>query len=984
MVHSTDPLAERASRWLPEAILALVILGAIVSVRPVLFPGRQRPLYAAASAYVHGRHAEAERLAQEYLQQVPDSSPALLIAGEAAVKLQEDARALDYFSRVPQDGTAYGLRALFGRAQRLLRAGRAREAEESLRRVVQAWPTFQPAVRELVYILEVEGRTWEALPYLWQIIRSGRMGGDYLLMAGSADSISLSESTFVARCLSAVPDDPLPLLGQARELMRTDAAAAEVLLRRIIRHDPSIVEAQARLGRILLDADREPEFLKWHEELPADIGEHPDLWLDRGLWAARNKQWRAAARCFWEALRLHPNHGPANHHLSQALSVLGDKQAAQECAERARCLARVEIALRDLGAGDDVFRQVAQDMEVLGRQWEAVAWYQSVLHFHAPPAWAQQELKRATCQLSRASFLTAAEACPATKVDLSSYPLPTFGARVLPAAAEVDRSFPNPRFVDIAQAAGLDFQYFNGADKQAERAYMFEFQGGGVAVLDYDNDGWPDLYLTQGCRWPAGAGQESYRDRLFRNLGDGRFADVTESAGLGDQAFSGGVTVGDFDNDGWPDLYVGNIGPNRLYRNNADGTFSDATELSGTAGSHWTTGAALADFNQDGLPDLYVLNYLAGDVLERACTSDGLPIQCGPTLFPGEQDRCYRNLGDGRFQDVTDRCGIVGPDGKGLGLLVADFDNSGRLGIFVANDTTANFLFRNETAAPGSIPRFTEEGLLSGLAFDGNGAPQASMGIAAGDANGDGLLDLFVTDFYREASAFYIQNPDHSFSDQVRPAGMYESSVSMLGWGTQFLDAQLDGLPDLVLTNGHINDFRAKGIPYQMRCQSYRNLGEQRFEETPAAELGSYFSKQQLGRALARLDWNRDGREDFCVTHVDEPVSLLENETSPTGHFVSVRLVGVTGARDAIGARLQLSIGEHTWHRQLTAGDGFQASNERRIVFGLGAASGDVEVQVTWPGGKVEIFRELPLDAEVTLVEGRSLNRPSIARNSPY
>lgn len=970
MVHSTDPPAERASRWLPGAIWAVSLLGAIVSVRPVLFPGKQGPLYSAASAYVHGRHSEAERLAQAYLQQVPDSPPALLIAGEAAVRLQEDARALEYFSQVPQDGTSYGLRALFGRSQRLLRLGRIREAEEGLRRVVQAWPTFQPAIRELVYILEVEGRTWEALPYLWQIIRSGRMGGDYLLMAGSTDSISLSESNFVARCLEAVPSDPLPLLGQARELARSDAAAAEPLLRRIIQHDPSIVEAQARLGRILLDENRESEFLAWHEALPANLPDHPELWLDRGLWAARSEQWRAAARCFWEAVQLHPNHASANHHLSRALSNLGNNQAAQEFAERARCLARVDLALRDIGAGDDVFRQVALDMEELGRQWEAIAWYKATLYFHVPPIWAHGELKRATRCLSREACLTAHDACPAARIDLSGLPLPTFGARRTPPAQEVDRSFPNPRFVDVAADAGLDFQYFNGSDKQAGKAYMFEFQGGGVAVLDYDNDGWPDLYLTQGCRWPQRPGDGSYRDRLYRNLGDGRFIDVTHEAGLGDEAFSSGVTVGDFDNDGWPDLYVGNIGPNRLYRNNADGTFSDVTEPSGTAGNQWTTGAALADFNQDGLPDLYVLNYLAGDVLERVCTSDGLPIQCGPTLFPGEQDRCYLNLGDGRFLDVTDECGIVAPDGKGLGLVVADFDNSGRLGIFVANDTTANFLFRNETPSPGTMPRFADEALLSGLAFDEHGAPQASMGVAVGDANGDGLIDLFVTDFYREASAFYIQYADHSFSDQVRPIGMYESSFSMLGWGTQFVDAQLDGLPDLILANGHINDFRGKGIPYQMRGQSYRNLGGQRFEETPAADLGPYFSKLQLGRALARVDWNRDGREDICITHVDAPVALLENQTSPTGHFLAVRLVGVTGARDAIGARLKLTIGNRKWHRQLTAGDGFQASNQRQIVFGLGAAEGDIELSVAWPGGAVDIYRNLPCDSQITLVEG--------------
>jgi hypothetical protein len=313
----------------------------------------------------------------------------------------------------------------------------------------------------------------------------------------------------------------------------------------------------------------------------------------------------------------------------------------------------------------------------------------------------------------------------------------------------------------------------------------------------------------------------------------------------------------------------------------------------------------------------------------------------------------------------------VAPDGKGLGIVVADFNGSGRLGIFVANDTTANFFFRNRTSASDQIPHFSEEALLSGVAFDPEGHAQACMGIAAGDANEDHRLDLFVTNFYRQANALYVQQEGGAYRDQVRKAGLFDPSFFMLGWGTQFLDAELDTRPDLALVNGHVNDFRSTGTPYPMPAQFMRKVGREGFQEVPSETLGPYFSELHLGRSLARLDWNRDGKEDFLVTHIDAPTALLENRTDPVGHYLAVRLVGTKGSRDAIGAEVQVEAGGRTQRRQLTSGDGFQASNQRILVFGLGKSNRVDRLQVRWLGSATETeLTDVLIDSEITILEG--------------
>ncbi len=1044
------PLGGRAEIVASGLFAVALFVGAGVIGWPLLFPGSKQWLREAENAFVEDRFADAEQLANEYLRRLhatpsgdrtkspahdatggavsgsiarfgvwagesvaaSDAAEAWTLAGECARKLQANERSIRYFERVPIEHPGVGVRAAYGLGNRLLRQGRLRAAEPLLRQVLVRQPTHLDAARDLAYLLQIQGRAFESLEPLDALLRSGEAGGDHLLMAASTDSVSLREKSFVDRCLVAVPDDPRPKLGQAIEAIRDqDLSKAKRLLDEVLASDPLLSEAQARRGRLLLDEGDDAGFLRWRRDLPAELPAHPDLWVNLGLWARRQKDHTGAARCFGEALALHPNHAAATHHLGLTLEELGERVAAQALAERARRLNRIEYALRDIGEGADVFRRIASDLETLGRTVEAAAWYRTLLAWRQPPAWAASEFARVASQVPRSTL----------PFDASRYPLPrtaqSFAGKVadnssavrgpgrpganggaekafrargsvpdfVPAATALERQAsgsarPAIGFANVGATAGLEFRFQNGADPQAGRAYMFEFNGGGVAVLDYDNDGWPDLYFTQGCRWPVNSAHASHRDQLFRNLGDGRFADVTNEAGLGDPDYSCGATAGDFDNDGWTDLYVANIGANRFYRNLGDGTFLDVTAETGTAGDSWSMGAAFGDFNDDGLPDLYVVNYLAGpEVFERACFDGGVPVQCGPTLFRGEQDRVYANLGDGRFLDATNESGIVVPDGKGLGLVVADFDGSGRLGVYVANDTTANFLFANPPGERGRPLRFVEEALLAGAAFDEHGRAQASMGIAVDDANGDGRLDLFVTNFYREPNAFYQQTSDGRFEDVIRATGMHGPSFEQMGWGTQFLDADLDGHPDLVLVNGHVNDFRRSTIPFEMPAQFFRNAGGGRFVELPATELGPYFAERHLGRALARLDWNRDGREDFCATHVDAPPALLENRTKQAGNFLSIRLVGVSGERDATGTWIELTAAGRSWRRQLTAGDGFAARNQSLVTFGLSDAQQVDRLVVRWRGGHTDVFTALPVNVVLTLVEGGRM----IARSPP-
>jgi tetratricopeptide (TPR) repeat protein len=966
-------------RWLAIAgtgVLGFALLWIVVAKWRRSLPPDPTILTAALRAQQEHRPDDAFRLAQEYLVKSPTSATARYIAAQAAHQRRQPEQALEILAEVlAEDSSADAVQCAILAGNICLERGRAWTAESHYRQALIHAPQDVTANRQMAFLLSMEGRRWESRPYLLELVNQRKNFAEELFILGDIWP-NLEFPGELDRLRKERPQDPLPLLALGRRAAyKQETAKARDMLREVISVYPDLVEAHAWLGWTWVqDRQGAATLAAWEKKLPANASDHPMIWVVRGMGAEHLGQREAAARCFWEALRRDPNYDLAAYRLFHALGLIQQTEAASIVGRRADTILELATLLktvqRDKIQETPTFRKIAETMESLGRLREAWAWYHLIAAQDPSQGWASAEAERLQERSKGVPYLSLAEAQPDLLLDFSRFPLPQWPEAVLPAATSAkSESSSAVRFIDSAAAAGIDFTYFNG--DEPGNARILGNLGGGVGVVDYDGDLWPDLYFTQGAEWPVNTASTTHQDRLYRNLGNGKFEDVTQAAGLGDNSYSHGISVGDFDNDGFPDLYLANCGVNRLYHNNGDGTFTDIAPLAGITSSEWTASCLVADLSGDGLPDLFDVNYLGGDALTRRCPH-GEP--CQPHLFPGQQDRLLLNWGDGTFRDITRAAGINGKNGKGLGIVAADFAAAGRLGLFVANDTTPNFFYEIVTPQREPVPRFSENGVLSGLAYDGNGLAQACMGVAVDDATGDGFLELFVTNFYNESNTFYFPDvPGKIYSDRTGEFGLREGSLKMLGFGAQFIDGELDGWPDLIITNGHVQDRTKDGFPYKMRPQYYRNMAGEVFEELAPDSLGPFFHQKLLGRGLAKLDWNRDGREDVAISHIGAPAALLTNQTNPAGHFLALQLRGTIGSRDAIGATARLKLGERTITRQLTAGDGYQASNQRQLVFGLGTADRIDQLEIAWPGGSSQTFKDLPVDEEYIVIEGRNL-----------
>ena len=954
-------------------MLGVALVGAAFYLWQWFQPPDPALLTAADLALQERRADDAVRLTERYLRKSPKSAAALYRKAQAADQRRRKDEALKILAEVlAEDSSSEAVQCAILAGQICLEQGRARDAEQHYRRALLHAPQDVTANRLLMNLLTVEGRRWESRSNLLELVIQKRSTLEELMILGNFWTI-YEDLAELKRLRDAQPQDPLPLLVPAQMAGREHQMdKARELVRQVLQVYPELVEAHALLGWTWAqDRKLTAELGAWEKGLPAQAEEHPTIWLVRGSGAEQLGQREAAVRCFWEALRRDPNYDVAAYRLSVALAEIQETEAAGIVRRRSEKLLDLAATItqihREKMEVSDKFRKVAEAMSWLGRQREAWAWYSIIAARDPSQSWANAEAERLKVKMKNAPYLSLAETHPDLTLDFASYPLPKWPETVQPAVVGVK---PGPksaiRFVDSAAAAGIHFTYYNG--DLPGKARILGDLGGGVAILDYDGDFWPDIYLTQGAEWPVDYASTKYRDRLFRNLGNGKFEDVTLAAGLGDNSFSHGAAAGDFDNDGFPDLYLANCGVNRLYHNNGDGTFADVAPQAGIITNDWTSSCLVADLNGDGHPDLFDVNYLERDALHRICP-DG---PCGPHHFLAQQDRLLLNWGDGTFRDVSRQAGINGKEGKGLGIVAADFALDGRLSLFVANDTTPNFFYNNSTPSGELVPRFSENGVLSGLAYDRNGLAQACMGVAADDATGDGFVDLYVTNFYNESNTFYAPEvPGKTFADQTAEFGLRDGSMQMLGFGTQFIDGELDGWPDLILTNGHVQDRSMEGIPYKMRPQFFRNLAGENFEELTPDSLGPFFSGQYLGRGLARVDWNRDGREEVVISHLGSPAALLTNQTTTAGHFVALQLRGTLGSRDAIGTVAKVTIGKRTITRQLTAGDGYQASNQRQLIFGVGSAEKIDHLEIRWLGGKTQTFTDVSIDAQYIAIEGR-------------
>ncbi|MFO0907066.1 MAG: FG-GAP-like repeat-containing protein [Isosphaeraceae bacterium] len=530
-----------------------------------------------------------------------------------------------------------------------------------------------------------------------------------------------------------------------------------------------------------------------------------------------------------------------------------------------------------------------------------------------------------------------------------------------------------PAFEERASAAGLAFRNVSGKTVVHE---LPETMGGGVALLDFDGDGWLDVYLVQGGVFPpepTAAGG----DRLYRNRRDGTFEDVSERSGLARmvRGYGHGATVGDVDNDGRPDLFLTRWRGYQLLRNRGDGTFEDVTAAWGLGGDRdWPTSAALADLDNDGDLDLYVCHYVAWDPANpRLCRNPETSAYtyCAPLLLPARADHLFRN-DVGRFTDISDAAGITAADvdGRGLGVVATDLDDDGRVDLYVANDATANFLFHNLGGG-----KFEEIGHAAGVAGNAEGGYQGSMGVACGDVDGDGRPDLAVTNLYGECTTLYHNLGGAQFADRTSASGLATATRELLGFGAAFGDLDNDGRLDLALANGHVNDFQPT-YPYAMRAQLLLGGPAGRFRDVgPSAGPG--WNTPRVGRALALGDLDNDGREDVVIVSLDAPVTLLQNQTKG-GRWLTLALEGKPPGsnRDAVGARVRVQSSAGTITTGRFGGGSYQSASDGRLHVGLGRATGTATVEVRWPSGRVGTYPNLTLDHGYRLVEDGPAPRP--------
>ena len=517
------------------------------------------------------------------------------------------------------------------------------------------------------------------------------------------------------------------------------------------------------------------------------------------------------------------------------------------------------------------------------------------------------------------------------------------------------------RFVDVAAELGMDFTYYDGAEGNF---YLMETTGGGMAVLDFDADGYQDIFFVNACRLPVNSADRRHLSKLFRNYGESGLEDVTGLAGVELVAYGQGATAGDYDNDGFTDFFISCFGRCVLYHNNGDGTFSETSEIAGVDSTYFCTSAAFSDLDRDGALDLYVCTY--GEVaLENPhiCERGGKRMHCPPSTFPPQPDRLFRNQGDGTFGESSRAAGIRDDSGRGLGVAIADFNDDGDPDIFVANDTSENFLFVNQREF-----QFEESALSFGVALTGAGSTMSGMGVACGDYDLNGRLDLFVTNFYQERSVLYQNMGASGFIDSADATGAGLASRDRLGFGTVFLDANLDGFPDLFVANGHISDMTHVGIPYKMRQQFLLNDGGKKLHDV-SDSAGPYFHQRLLGRGVAAADIDNDGRPDLVVSHILDPAALLVNRSPQHGHWLGLQLIGTQSNRDGTNAKVRAIVNGQERAYELIAGGGYLSSSDKRLLIGLGQTATIDNLVVRWPSGKKQTLGSVLADRYYRLIE---------------
>jgi tetratricopeptide (TPR) repeat protein len=958
--------------WRPWALASgLVIAVAIVSAWQclrILNSWRLDSNLKAAKAAIAARSAGvARKLLAEASTRSPGNAEVEFLLGACEQSLGRLAAADQAWSRVPRDSSFAPAAALY-RARLVLEHDRFADAEGLLLEALKGSRAHATeACETLVNLYKLQGRFSEAKIL---VLGALEMYPDKAAFIRELEKLGSSRPikfeavrTALDKASRSAPDDDRIWLGWANLATRSGKfdEAKQWLDKCLLRRSNDGAVWRSWLDWALATQD-EAEAERAIRHLPEDRLSPPEVLSLRAWFAGRAGDSAWERRVQEEMVAIEAGNLGALERLADLVLADGQTERAARLRERRSELNRIKLQYENmvLKLEPREAPEAARLAETLGRCIEAQVLWSIVLR-------AEPGNKEASEAIRRLKQVEASRSAgPTLRVLIAE----------LDAAPRRGKSTQRelvartPDFIDDSVRAGLQFTFDNGV---SPFRHMPETMSGGVGLLDYDGDGWLDVYLTQAGPFPPNlTAPQTTGDRLFHNRGDGTFEDATDSSGLAEFArgYSHGVTVGDVDNDGRPDLFVTRWHRYALYHNKGDGTFEDATARYGLGGDRdWPTSAAFADFDGDGDLDLYVCHYLFWDLENPKFCRDknGAYTYCAPQHSPSLPDHLFRNDG-GRFTDVTAEAGIVDTDGRGLGVVAADLNGDGRLDLFVANDQSANFLFRNK----GGL-QFEEAAGPSGVASNGSGVYQASMGIAFGDVDGDGLPDLAKTNFYTESMTLYKNRGAGIFTDDTAASGLAAPTRFLLGFGAAFLDLNNDGWLDLVTANGHVGDFRPE-VPWQMPAQLLLGTGKGNLVDV-SDKAGPPWRVPRLGRGLAAGDLDNDGRVDLLILAQNSPLAYFHNRTV-AGHSLTVQLEGTVSNRDAIGARVSVTAGGRRVTAWRIGGGSYQSASDPRAHFGLGDAARAEQVEVTWPSGRVDRFGPLAADAGYRLREGAAAAEP--------
>lgn len=965
-----------------------------------------------------GRFEEALATTEIGLREQPTAPGLLIIAGESATQLGRYDLALDFYNQVEDSNAAAASLARWAAGEVCFRLGQPSACIERMRQSIALDPQRLDAHERMLWMLCDTGQRSEISAHALALLKGDRVSIPLLVELGNQASDFQNWREF-ERYRTSAPDDLLPNLMEAKRVLRQgNFDRADELIDALLEQQPDLREAHIVRGKLWTISHPE-QWNDWNDALPKSANESPDIWFVRGQWQELIGSEEGAIRCYAEAVIRSPNHVAAHLNLARLLSDADPAyaQIAATLGNRAETLQQYHQTIDRLRVNaryEETVRQAAELSLQLSRIWESVGWCGQGARLNPKNDWGKkllEEIRQIPGMGTDMPQTLASGHLLAQATWINNFELPDFSPpsstegtsrlvdsrsdQQLPQSTPYEDSQETIRFEDIGQSMGIHHTYHNSSPDRSQGRRMFEFTGGGVGVIDFDGDGLEEFFLPQATDWPQSNSSTQQRDLLSRNLGIDRsgnvsFEDASLEAGIIERSYGQGVTVADINADGFDDIYVANFGTNQLWLNQGDGTFESRNNLlDPIPESSWTASNLVVDLNGDSIPDLIDINYVTGENVETMkCDVDGKPRVCPPLEFEPEtlaimlsdKGRAFRPF-DWNGNPLTF---------NGLGGIAFRSLRSSSPKLFVAVDQKANGLIscekleaRDDSSNPAL--RFTESAVLSGIAYNRDGRAEACMGIAAGDLSGNGELDFFVTNFYGESNTLYVQE-EESFTDRTLRSGLAGPSRLMLGFGTQLLDINLDGQIDLVVLNGHIDDFSHVNTPEKMLPQIFINQGKGMFKEYESTTAGSFFQRPGLGRALARCDINQDGLADLLCTDLESPFTVLLNRSRPSGDFISLRIIGTQSDRNGFLALVQIETEGYQSKQQLVAGGGYMASNSRSLHFGLPhqsdsegssgssstkTGSHTLQATVTWPSGIEEVFSNLEINAQTTLIEGR-------------